>query len=325
MDILHNPLAEMYGPEFLLLYGVVIAITLGVCWVVFLVADSTVGLPLPLIPANPNPYEIAYLQGEEGRVTKLVVFNLIHSGFLQINKSNIEQSPNYPNIEQLSSLEQEVFTWFTKPRMSVEISWDLPRQIQQHCQVYEQVLQDRQLLYLSDWRRASQQAGLVGGAIILSLGGYKFLAAIINGHHNVAFLVIMTMFAFVMLKVICYSPPRLSYLGQRYLQQLQNVFEQLKIKQKVKNGVPSFASIHTHLSIDEYDLLLALFGVNALSGSPYDSYSQMFINSRSTYASSSSSSGGGCSSGSSCGGGSSCSGGSSCGGGCGGGCGGCGG
>ncbi len=74
MDILHNPLAEMYGPHFLLLYSVVIAITLGVCWLMVSVADATKSLPLPLIPTNPNAYEIAYLQGEERRVTNLVLY-----------------------------------------------------------------------------------------------------------------------------------------------------------------------------------------------------------------------------------------------------------
>lgn len=306
MNILHNPVAEMYGPDFLLLYSVVIATTLGVCWLMVSVADVTKSLPLPLIPTNPNPYEIAYLQGEEGRVTKLVVFNLIQSGFLQINKLNIERSLNYPNIEQLSPLEQDVFAWFTEPRIPAQISWYLPRELQQHCQVYKQILHDRQLLYVLDWRSAAQQASLIGSAFILCLGGYKFLAAVINGHHNVAFLIIMTMFAIVMLRVICYSPPRLSYLGQKYLQQLHEVFEQLQ--QKAKNGI--------HPSLTEYDLLVALFGVNSLVGTPYDSYSQMFINSGLPWSYTSSSSGG-------CGGG--CSSGSSCGGGCGGGCGGCGG
>jgi uncharacterized protein (TIGR04222 family) len=303
MDILHNPLAEMYGVDFLLLYSVVIAITLGVCWLIVSVADTTKNLPLPLIPANPNAYEIAYLQGEERRVTNLVVFNLIQRGFLQVNKQNIEQSPNCSNIERLTPLEQEIFAWFSEPRIATEISWQLYHQVQPYCQGYEQILQERQLLYLPDWRRVVQQACLIGETIILFLGGYKFLAALTNGHHNVVFLVIMTLFAFIMLKVICYLPPRLSYLGQKYLQQLQDVFEQLKLKQKFKTGVPSFSSIHTHLSIDEYDLLVALFGVDELAETPYNSYSQLFINAISSFSSSSGGGCGGCSSGSSCGGG----------------------
>lgn len=111
MDILHNPLADMYGPAFLLVYGTVIAIASGVCWVVLLVADSTRNLPLPLIPANPNPYEIAHFQGAEQQVAQLVVFNLIERGLLQVRKRDIKQSPNCDKIEQLTPLQKEVFAW----------------------------------------------------------------------------------------------------------------------------------------------------------------------------------------------------------------------
>lgn len=307
MDILHNPLAEMYGPDFLKLYSVVIAIALGACWVIVSVADTTKNVPLPLVPAQPNACEIAYLQGGERQVAMLVVFNLIERGFLQVGKKDIERSPNCANIEQLTPLEQEVFAWFTAPCTAAEIRYYLSAKVQPYCQIHEQSLQNQQLLYLPDWRIAPQQASLIAGVIIFSLGGYKFLAALANGHHNLGFLVTLTMFAFIMLRFVCYTTPRLSYLGQRYLQQLQEVFEQLKAKSK--NGVTP--------STSEYGLLVALFGVNALIGSPYDSYRQMFVTS--SYSSSSS---GGCSSAcasSGCGGGG-C-GGGGCGG-CGGGCGG---
>lgn len=282
MDILHNPLAEMYGSKFLLLYGVVIAIMLGVCWLMVSVADSTKNLPLPLVPADLDPYEIAYLGGAERQITQLAVFNLIQRRYLRLNKEHIERSPNYPNIEILSPLEQEIFAWFTKPRTAAEVEFALPSKIQQHCQVYKQILQNQQLLYLPEWRTTAQQFSLIGGVIILSLGGYKFLVALINGHHNVEFLISMTVFAFIMLRVICYSPPRLSYLGQKYLQQLQDVFDQFN--HKSKNGIPPLTS--------QYALLVAIFGVKAFIDTPYDSYRQMFISSKSIYTTSSSGSSG---------------------------------
>lgn len=271
MDILHNSLAEMYGSDFLLLYGVVIAIILGACCLMVSVADSSKNLPLPSVPTDLDPYEIAYLRGAEKKITQLAVFNLIQRRYLRLNKERIERSPNHPNIEKLSPLEQEIFAWFTKARTAAEVEFSLPSNIQQHCQVYKQILQNQQLLYLPEWRTVAQQVSLIGGAIILSLGGYKFLVALINGHHNATFLISMTVFAFIMLRVICYSPPRLSYLGQKYLQYLQDVFEQFK--QKSKNGIPPLRS--------EYDLLVALFGVNALIDTPYDSYRKMFISSSS--------------------------------------------
>ncbi|HCF25684.1 MAG TPA: TIGR04222 domain-containing membrane protein [Cyanobacteria bacterium UBA11049] len=306
MNILHNPLAEMYGSHFLILYGVVILMTLVACW--WSVKDPTKNLPLPLIPANPDPYEIAYLRGGERQVMQLVVFDLIGRGYLQVEGKSIERSLVHPDEEKLKPIEREVFDWLSSPLKANQImsQYALLTDIKQHCQVYQQKLQNRQLLYLSEWQTQAQQVGLIGGTIILGLGGYKLLAALINGHHNVAFLIIMAVFSAIALRFIAFnSPPHLSSCGKCYLQRLQEAFEQLK--QKAKDGIPA--------SMRDYHLLVALFGVSALAGTPYDDYSQMFV-SRSSYSSSSGGCGSGCSSVSSCG--------SSCGGGCGG-CGGCGG
>lgn len=306
MNILHNPLAEMYGPHFLLLYTIVILITLVACW--WSVKDPTENLPLPLIPIHPDPYEIAYLRGGEKQTTQVIVFDLIQRGYLQVSKKSIERSPVHPNEEKLTPIEREVFDWLSSPRTVNQIMsrYSLPTNMQQHCQVYQQRLQDRKLLYQAEWQTEAQQVGFIGGAIILGLGGYKLLAALINGHHNVAFLIIIAVFSAIALRFIAFkSPPHLSTRGKNYLQRLQEVFNQLK--QKAKNGVLP--------STRDYDLLVALFGVSGLAGTSYDDYSQMFV-STSSYSSSSGGCGGGCSSVSSCG--------SSCGGGCGG-CGGCGG
>ena len=73
----HNPLADLSGPHFLLLYACVIVGTL------FWVALSRQGLDPaseerpPLVPAHPDPYEIAYLRGGENEVTRVTVFSLI--------------------------------------------------------------------------------------------------------------------------------------------------------------------------------------------------------------------------------------------------------
>ncbi len=59
--LLHNPLAEMYGPLFLLFYASVIVVTLATCR--FLVHQSVSGtVRVPRVPVNPDPYQIAYLR-----------------------------------------------------------------------------------------------------------------------------------------------------------------------------------------------------------------------------------------------------------------------
>ncbi len=84
MDILiHNPIAHMYGPHFLVLYASVIAITLG--WCAIILRDVTVNLPAPLVPTQPDPYEIAYLRGGATQVLHLISFDLIQRGYLKVD------------------------------------------------------------------------------------------------------------------------------------------------------------------------------------------------------------------------------------------------
>ena len=51
--LMHNPIGEMYGPHFLLLYGGVIAVTLLVCWWGVRSRDPTADLPALPVPEKP--------------------------------------------------------------------------------------------------------------------------------------------------------------------------------------------------------------------------------------------------------------------------------
>ncbi|MBD2775316.1 TIGR04222 domain-containing membrane protein [Iningainema sp. BLCCT55] len=304
-------IANMYGPNFLVLYGAVILITLAISG--WLVQDPTKNQPLPLIPTTPDPYEIAYLQSQETGVVKVAVIDLIQRGYLEINEILIKQAKNHPNLDELTPLQREVFDWFSTSRTATEMVFlrSLTEHVQPHCS-YQQQLQSEQLLNTDEFKARKSLTGLIGTLIILGLGSFKLLVALAKGRHNVGFLILMGIISLYLLWCICQPPPRLSSRGKLYLKQLEQTFAQLK--QKVKTDLSS---------VLEYNLVVALFGVSALAGTPYD-YHQKILSPVIKTTSSSSSSSGGC--GSSCGGGSGCSSGSSCGGGgCGGGCGGCGG
>ena len=58
-----NPLANMSGGWFLLLYGTIIVLTAITFKVYKSSLDWTAKLQLPLVPQTPNPFEIAYLRG----------------------------------------------------------------------------------------------------------------------------------------------------------------------------------------------------------------------------------------------------------------------
>ncbi|MBW4621021.1 MAG: TIGR04222 domain-containing membrane protein [Cyanosarcina radialis HA8281-LM2] len=287
---LHNPIAEMYGPYFLLFYACAIAITIFVCWSLS-TKDLTANLPLPLVPSNPDPYEIAYLRNSDTGVMQLVTFDLLVRDYLQVEDNSIERSPTHPDISLLTPSERELFDWFAQQRTRF-----LPASFQPHCEVYRRRLQAQQFLSLDEWQVQNSYVGSIGILIILGLGLYKLTAALANGHHNVGFLITMMIFSpFLLWNIVCSSSFRLSDRGRNYLNQLQAAFAQLKDRETN--------------SFDDYNLIVALFGVSVLTGTPYDFYQQIFATP--TTSSTFSSSSGGC--------------GSSCGGGCGGGCGGCGG
>ncbi|MBD2298665.1 TIGR04222 domain-containing membrane protein [Nostoc sp. FACHB-190] len=307
--LLHNFVADMYGPNFLLLYGIVIAATLLLCG--RLVQDPTKNQPLPLIPAEPDPYKIAYLRSQATGIAHLVLFNLIQQGYLQVSGQTISKTSDHPDISNLQPVERQVFEKISEPATAKTSLWLATECVQPFCIAYQEQLDDEKLLYASKWQIRNVQFGLVGAMLIFSFGCYKLLIALGKGRYNVGFLILMGVLSIIYLLWFVSQPhPPLSHLGNRYLQQLQTTFNQLRETSIVNNNL----------------LVLALFGVESLAGTAYDAYYKAFLppaysttSSRSSSSSSSSCSSG--SGGSSCSS-SSCSSGSSCGGG---GCGGCGG
>lgn len=262
-----NPIANMHGPLFLLFYAFVIGVTLLVCRL-SLQRSLTANLPIPLIPTNPDPLEIAYLRGGENEVTQLVVLDLIQRGYLEIDEQNIKQPINRPNVNILTSLERDVLDYFFSPRTANEIFylW-LSIMVKQHCTVYEERLQNEQLLSSDKASSVAQRIAWKGKLIILGLGSYKFIIALANGHSNVMmFLVFMAIIDSILMNVC--KVPRLSDRGKAYLKALQQTFEQLKIQ----------VSNHTDNSGDLNNILLpvAIFGVSILAISPFAEYEKLF-------------------------------------------------
>lgn len=313
--LVDNPIANLPGPDFLAFYILVCFVTLLLCWGIRRSADPAGALPPLPIPSEPDPYEVAYLRGGANEVTRTAIFTLLQRGYLQptvhpnpllrvFSSQWLERSPKAPDARHLASIEQRVWEWVTVPRDPTEAfrSGGLASQIEPLCAAYERRLRDEQLLATPSMVGAAWRAGLLGALVILGLGSYKLAIALSRGRTNVLFLIAVAIVSTIILIGVL-NIPRQSRRGRKYLEQLQLAFEQYR--QRV--GRLTASAVDPILP-----LLVGLFGVSVLAGTPFDYYQQMFHR-----AASSSSCGGGCGS---CGGGSSCSGGS-----CGGGCGGCGG
>ncbi len=285
-----NPIANMYGPYFLLFYGFVIVVTLVTCWWNLRRGDGTANLPLPFVPAEPDPYEIAYLRDGENELIRLVIFDLIQRDYLHLQEQRIEQAPKHPNSNFLTPIEHDVFRWFSSPRKPSDVfQSSLPVRVTQHCTIYRERLQNEKLLYPDEVKAAAGYFTLTGSLIILGLGGYKLLVALAKGHSNVLFLVIMGIVSLIILMNICQTP-RLSQRGRAYLERLQQTFEQLK------GQASTVKPMTTHISLL---LPVALFGTGILAGTIYADFEKIFHQS----AASDGGDGGGDGGGGGCGGG----------------------
>jgi len=331
-----NVVADMYGPQFLILYAAVIIVSAIVCRVASRRLDWTRSAGLPVIPSSPDPFEIAYLRGGENELLRSLVFGLIQRGYLRVSADAkmplIERTELKPEARALPPLERRAYEWFAVPREAKELftAGGLRGQVGAFAATYEQRLTGEHLLTPPDVRAAAFRVWCLGAAFVVGLGGYKLLVAVEKGRYNVGFLVVMGVVGLVVLGVAC-RVPRLSQKGKAYLERLQLAFERLKAQAVSRPAntlsiTPTAAGASAAAGAADPTLLLAvgLFGVGTLAGTAYDDYQRTFQKSAA-----SSSSGGSCGgSSSSCGssggdgGGGGCSGGSGCGGG---GCGGCGG
>lgn len=329
--ILNNPLASMYGPYFLAFYGVLIAAAVGFLWILGRSIDRTGAMPLPQIPATVDPFEIAYLRGQETELARAAVFSLINKGLIEFSESrnSVVRKKADASSERLTKIERITLDWIGGLRMTSEIFSEdgLLKQLEPYAREYRHRLERSNLLIGESTRNS--YAGIKRAVLIVLLGlaGYKVLAAVMNGRFNIIFLLILGYLGYLAIKKIS-SLPRISKLGESYLSRLQLTFADLKNKALpvIGDRETGPARARTTLAgIDPLLLSVGVFGSAVLAGTVYDSYNQVFARSYRQQSESSGHCGAGCGICSSCSGvssGSSCSSCSSCGGGCGG-CGGC--
>jgi uncharacterized protein (TIGR04222 family) len=322
MDFLFdNPLANMPGVIFLIFYSLFIIFALVVFGIWKTQADKTANLPVPPIPPNIDPYEIAYLRGGMNEVARAVVFSLRLKEFLIIEtdgkSSRIHRNTHQTDTRRLNPMEQSVLNWFAESREPKEVfdGYGLQRVLDPYYEAYEARLEQQQFLPDSLTRVRVKRARNIVLLVILGLGAYKFLAAILHGYSNVFGIVLIGIVA-ALITFAAAKVPRLTRLGKTYLERLQRAFDNLQYRTE-REIVQTNASSAQFAGVDPLLLGVGIFGGSILAGTIYNDYNEAFQRAQNQAAGSS-----GC--GSACGSGCSSSSGGD-GGGCGGGCGGCGG
>ena len=319
-----NPLTNMPGGWFLLLYGSIIFFT-AITFKVFKSSlDWTSKLPIPLVPQNPNPFEIAYLRGGDNEFARSLVFALVQKGFLEITsegkKSYIKLTANQPNWTTLSPVERSVLPWFQTTRETKEVftTYGVTEILKPYSETYFQQITRLNFLTPNDVASKTRVISFLVLSALGLLGIYKLLAAVQHGRKNFGFLIVFIVIATFIFYLLS-KTSRLSTLGKRYVEQIQQAFENLKTKVKTPISKDSNSG-YSMSAVDPFLLTVGVFGVGALSGTLYNQYEQAFHRAN---VAGGSSCGSGC--GSSCSSGSSGGDGGGGGGSCGGGCGGCGG
>ena len=342
MEILiDNPLATMYGPYFLILFGFVIFFAVIILALVKAQFDKTDQLGIPAIPPNIDPYEIAFLRGGNNEVARSVVFSLLQKGFIEIDNiatpAVIKKTLNQPDRNNLTQIELMTLGWLGASREPKEFfgAGGLVGQIEVYSDSYQGKLEQQQMLTSDEDRTALNPVKWSVYLIILGLGGYKILAAIANGYFNIFFLIIFTIIGLIIAAGVS-KLPRVTKLGKAYLERLQTAFDNLKYTSQrayIASNQPKVAPEMTFqpkvapqtsfAGVDPLLLSVGVFGAGILAGTVFDGYNQAFQRAQSASVAGGSSCSSGCGSCSS--GGSSCSSGDGGGSSCGGGCGGCGG
>lgn len=324
MDFLFdNPLANLYGPYFLVFYSFFIVSSI----IAFAFAksrlDQSERFALPPIPPNPDAFEIAYLRGGANELARTAIFSLTQKNLLKIvnedKNSRIEPTKIEFDRNRLSTIEMATLSWFRYSRDVKEIfaANGLTEQLRSFSESYQAQLEMHHLLVDDDliaktksWAR---RAFLIFGA----LGAYKFAAAIYNGYFNILGIIFVTIIGLAVLAWTA-KTSRLTNLGKQYLERLRLAFERIK----PSNHFPA-SNQTAFAAVDPFLLSVGVFGGAALAGTVYSDYNLAFQKAQNQSSASSGSCGSGCGSGSCSsggdGGGSGC--GSGCGG-CGGGCGG---
>lgn len=307
-----NPF-DLAGPQFLVFYallavGVHLAFRPLARW---LLSRGDAQPPSAAALQNLDPYLIAYLRGQANETARVAIVSLLDRGLLRADKEKIVALAGAVSRVR-RPLERAIVQTFAGATSASKIFRDSA--FRDACEGLAAEL--RRVHFLpSNWAwLGTTFLRLAFIALLAEISATKVSLAFARGHHNVTFLILMTIVACAVM-LFRKGIVRTS-LGERALKQLRDTFTPLRERAD---------GIRTGGASTEMVLLAAVFGLAAL---PMESQAQaqlLFPTALKSAASSSGSCGSSCGS-SSCGSGSSSCGSSSCGGGgCGGGCGGCGG
>jgi len=241
------------------------------CWVAVRRADKTDALPPLPIPAQPDPYEVAYLRAGMVAIERLAVLVLIESGHLSAQRQEASFWRLRPARTILKQVKpEEALPWylsallkrFATPQVWEELSdlWgDQRARLQAEL---EERLNKEQLLAVDEARRVGDTARRTALGICLPLG----VLAVPSLNATLGSSISMLVFVFfTVCSLICTAchPGPLSKRGKAYLARLRQVYRETSSATVSPASTAAGASCALTFGF-------ALFGAESLADTPYE-------------------------------------------------------
>ncbi len=284
--------AVMTGPEFLLLYVLLIAAAVLLTRWFNRWRDPRRGEDLPAVPSPADPYELAWLRGGAPEAVRLAVFDLIQSGNLESSRTGRRRETSLvatPISEPaaLAPLARTVLRACATPRKPVDLMRGaLAEGVDVACAHWRLAHEEAGLLVSSHQR--AQGWWLVVGCVLVLVGitVARVDHAFAHGHSNVGFLIALTIVAMVLVPWLGRPAARLTARGISHLQRLRAALAPSPVPVRRPRPAAAPATVGEGSSdvpasawspLAAASLLpIALYGMDALSASERDEMRQLF-------------------------------------------------
>jgi uncharacterized protein (TIGR04222 family) len=312
-SLIYNPIAEIHGPAFLIIYIGIAVVTILLANAVVSLCDNTRLREPPPVPNTFDPYELSYLRGGKNAVIRTALYSLHQLGLVDatprawFTESKLVVKADLPDGRALNGLEERVLRSVRSLGSLVKVpdvfrSEALGAEVEALCEPFRNRLESDELLFRRDASRLPAMLIMFAAtAVLVLLSLWRIATA--EGR-PVGFLICLTIVAVLILSNVTWRHvrTRITARGNAYLKQLQLAYGNRRRAAAPETGTSSQSDLAEVA-------LVGLFGIGILSGTADDAFARLFP---------SASAGGGCGGSTGCGGGGGGGGGGGCGGGCGG-------
>ena len=280
-----NALANLAGPTFLALYltcfiflAILLRLTLSL-------TNPTADDNLP-IPADPDPFQIAYMRGGPPELIRTILVDLAEKGRIK----EVTSQPKWYHFgatrrlwaisnpvdlgDGLPVIHRVVLDHFRhQPRQLDKVINQLMPEVQPHVKPLQAWLQNNGLTLSNSEKFRIGAFTFSAIALFDCIGLYKLLAALSHNRFNIGFLIFGLISGSLLLLMVGHRHP-LTERGRAFLRDLRTAFDSLKSptgRSLSADATNSLTGAHTSSL-----LAMSIFGVIALQNSEFDSLFHSF-------------------------------------------------